>query len=434
MMSETGDQAGMASSMVKPRTRIVPQSIRSPRSLRDSLFALGILFFAFPLLAPAINDTVIYPYIFLGVALLPSLRLIPRHFCIFVAAASLLGVSCLFDLSASVRTVAFYVSCLFLCRLLNDDRYRELLFKAACVHAMIVIAQFALLFIDVEVDFSVILRAIYGPLLPGTGSHIDYNAFSQLDFYFPRVAGLNREPAFAAVLFLGLFAISLIERRFARSLLFAAATICTLSKIVVVLLPVYLMIVISTRIKGRQTVGAVAGHFALFVASQFLVLAAIGLFSELIRDLAALDASFYHRFIGLVTLATEPEKFNLLGSSWPSLSKLGELSDYEFVDFQRGFFDGSVVPKMITDFGYLSALVYAMTIAVLARNWVCVLAVSFGGIFVNLLSVSPATVLTFVTLCGLGYRVPPVANKAAVRRRRPAAPPPVPVTMVIHKR
>lgn len=433
-MHQTGDHARTTSPAARPRPRIVPRSIRSPRSLRDSLFALGILFFAFPLLAPAINDTVVYPYIFLGVALLPSLRLTPRHFCIFVAAASLLGVICLFDLSASARVVAFYVSCLFLCRLLNDDGYRELLFKAACVHAMIVIVQFTLLFIDVEIDFSVILRAIYGSLLPGTGSHIDYNAFSQLDFYFPRVAGLNREPAFAAVLFLGFCVISLIERHFARSLLFAAATICSLSKIVIVLLPVYLTIMISTRIIGRQTSGAVASRFALFIASQFLVLAAIGHYSEFIRELAALDASFYHRFIGLVTLATEPEKFNLLGSSWASLSKLGDLSDYEFVNFQRGFFDGSVVPKMITDFGYLSALVYAMTVAVLARNWVCVLAVSFGGIFVNLLSVSPATVLTFVMLCGLGYRIPPRATQAAVRRRRLAAPPPVLATMVIDKR
>lgn len=399
------------------------------RSLRDSLFAVGILFFAFPLLAPAFNDTVIYPYILLGVGLLPSLRLTPRNFAIFVVAAMLLGVSCLFDLSASVRTVAFYVSCLFLCRLLDDDRYRELLFRAACLHAAIVIVQFTLLLVDIEVDFSTILRAIYGPLLPGTGSHIDYNAFSQFDFYFPRVAGLNREPAFAAVLFLGFCAISLIERRFARSMLFAAATICSLSKIVVVLLPVYLMVMVSARIKGRRTTGTFVGYFTLFIASQVLMLASVLLFSDLIRELAALDASFYHRFIGLVTLATEPERFNLLGSSWISLSKLGELSDYEFVDFQRGFFDGSVIPKMITDFGYLAALMYAITVAVIARNWVCVLAVSFGGIFVNLLSVSPATVLTFVALCGLGFRVSPRSVKAVVRQRRSSSAAPALSTM-----
>jgi len=389
------------------------------RSPRDWLFMLGIVFFAFPLLAPAINETVIYPYIFLGVALLPSLRLTTGNFWAFVASASTLGLCSLFDPSASLRTAAFYVSCLFVCSLLKDDHYREILFKAACVHATVVIGQFLLLFLDIEIDFSAMLRAVYGPLLPGTGTHIDYNAFSQLDFYFPRVAGLNREPAFAAVLFLGFCAISLIERRFARALLFAIATVCSLSKIVIVLVPVYLMVALSTRMKARYSTIAIAGHLVLFITSQFVVLGAVSQFSDLIRDLAALDASFYHRFIGLLTVATEPDKFDLIGSSWQKLSRLGEFSDYEFVDFQRGFFDGSVIPKMLTDFGYLPVFIYAAVIALLARNWVCVLAVSFGGIFVNLLSVSPATVLTFVTLCGMGFRLPRAPDAIGQRKRAP---------------
>jgi hypothetical protein len=379
---------------------------------------LAIIFFTFPLLAPAINETVIYPFLLAGPVLFISRRLGPREVGFLGAGAALLAPCAVTDPITALRLLSFYFSCIFFAYVAASPTRLGFLVSAGTVHAAIVVLQFLLLSVGLEVDFSVVLRTVYGPLLPGTGSHIDYNAFSQLDIFFPRVAGINREPAFATVLFLGLGMIAWRQGRRKAALLCALATLFSLSKVLFALLPSYVLLWWSLHRPSNRSVPAMAGRLLVVVASQVAFYLVIHKLSPLVGDLAALDASFYHRFIGHMTVADDPSAFNLLTSSWERLSRLSEFADYEFKDFRRGFFDGSVVAKLLLDFGWLPTVFYALAVSVLSRNWQAALALSLGGLFINLLSVSPATVITFMNLCALTYLRP--SSRRTLQRRRAA--------------
>lgn len=374
------------------------------RADRANVFdRLAIIFFTFPLLAPAVNETVIYPFLLAGLILFIGRRFRRTELSFVLLGAALLSPCAATDPITSLRLLSFYFSCIFFAYVAASPARLNFLISAGAVHAGIVALQFLLLLAGIEIDFSVVLRAIYGPLLPGTGTHIDYNAFSQLDIFFPRVAGINREPAFAAVLFLGLGVIAWQRRRPRVALLFAAATLFSLSKVIFALVPSYAMLLWSLRRPAGRSTTQVAGRFVVIVLSQVVFYLGTRALTPLVTDLSALDASFYHRFIGHLTVANDPGAFNFLQSSWERLSRSPDFADYEFRDFQRGFFDGSVVAKMLLDFGWLPVCFYAVALAVLTRNWQAAVAVSLGGLFINLLSVSPATVITFMNLCALSY-------------------------------
>lgn len=366
---------------------------------------IAIIFFAFPLLAPAINETVIYPFLLAGLVVFACRRFQKIELSFLLLGTTLIASCVLQDPITGLRIISFYLSCVFFLYVASNRGRLNFLISAGTVHAAAVVLQFTLLLANIEIDFSSILRAIYGPLLPGTGTHIDYNAFSQFDFFFPRVAGINREPAFAAVLFMGLGFIAHQRGRKVSALLFLLATLFSLSKIVLVLIPCYALMVLSMRSPARRSILSIMGRFAIIIVSQLVFYAAVNAASETVSELAALDASFYHRFIGHLMVATDPAAFEMLGSSWEKLSSLPALSDYEFKDFRRGFFDGSVIAKALVDFGWLPALFYVSAISVVSRNWQSALALSIGGLFINLLSVSPATVVTFINLCGMTYLV-----------------------------
>lgn len=391
---------------------IIP--LQGARADRATLFdRLAIIFFTFPLLAPAINETVIYPFLLAGVILFIGRRFQVSELYFILLGAMLLVPCALTDPITALRLLAFYFSCIFFAYVAASPARLNFLITAGSVHAVAVVLQFLLLLVDIEIDFSVVLRAIYGPLLPDTGTHIDYNGFSQLGIFFPRVAGINREPAFAAVLFLGLGVIAWLRQRQRVALLLALATLFSLSKVIFALLPSYALLLWSLRRPAGRSPAAVAGRLAVIVFSQIIFYLCIQAFNPLMTALSALDASFYHRFIGHLTVANDPGAFNLLQSSWERLARAPDFADYEFRDFQRGFFDGSVVAKMLLDFGWVPLGFYAVALAVITRNWQAAMAVSFGGLFINLLSVSPATVITFMNLCALSY--------LSVTPRRPAA-------------
>lgn len=396
------------------------------RTGRVNLFdRLAIVFFTFPLLAPAINETVVYPFLLAGLVLFAGHRFGKLELRYVLVASVLIAPCVVGDPITCLRLLSFYLSCVFFAYVCASEARLNFMLAAGMVHAVIVCVQFALLWAGVELDFSVLLRAIYGPLLPGTGTHIDYNAFSQLDIFFPRVAGINREPAFAAVLFLGLGFIAMQRRRTGYAWLFLLATLFSLSKVVFALIPSYALLYWSLRRPEKAGGGwGVLSNVLIFIASQAVFYLGIYLFSEPVAGLAALDASFYHRIIGHLTVATDPGSFNILGSSWAEMSRQAAFADYEFKDFQRGFFDGSVVAKLLLDFGWVITLFYVVAVSALARNWQSVLALSIGGMFINLLSVSPATVITFMNLCALPY----LLSAPLHRGTRPLIPSPHPVS------
>lgn len=365
-----------------------------------------IIFFTFPLLAPAINETVIYPFVLAGLILFNCRRFRRTELTFMLLGAALLALCAVTDPLTSLRLLSFYFSCIFFAYVTASPVRLNFLITAGAVHAAIIVMQFLLLLFGIEVDFSVMLRAIYGPLLPGTGNHIDYNAFSQLDIFIPRVAGINREPAFAAVLFLGMGVIVWQRQQHKVVFLFALATLLSLSKVIFALLPAYALLFWSLRTPARYSVLAVVARTMVIILSQLIFYLFIEAQSPLFTEISVLDASFYHRFIGHLTVANAPGLFNILGSSWEHLTRMPDFVDYDFKDFQRGFFDGSVITKMLLDFGWLPTGFYIVAIAVLSRNWKAALALSFGGLFINLLSVSPSTVITFMNLCALSYLNP----------------------------
>ncbi len=391
-------------------------------AIPDVLYRIAIVFFTFPLLAPAINDTVIYPFIFVGLALCAAQHFNSKELLLPAATVAVLGLCAIFDPLTSLRMASFYFACLFFVKVLSTPRLRKFMLSMGYLHAWVIIAQFTLLLAGIEIDFSKVLRVLYGPLLPGTGEHIDYNAFSQFDFFFPRVAGINREPAFAAVLYLAWLSLSIQDGKRWRSLIFLAAMLFSLSKIILALLPVYALVVLSLRAPATRTAWGRVGNFAVFVVSQLVIYAIIYAFQDAISGVADLDASFYHRFIGMLTVARSPHEFGLIGSSWSDLIKLPSIADYEFLNFRRGFFDGNLLPKLLVDFGWVALTIYVMLVVKFARNWINVLAVSYGGLFINLLSVSPATVATFILLLGMGTASDVASRRAAVASARAPAP------------
>lgn len=364
---------------------------------------LAIIFFTFPLLAPAINETVIYPFLLVGLVLFVRRRFQLTELSFILVGATLLLPCAATDPITALRLLSFYFSCIFFAYVAASPARLDFLITAGAVHAGIITFQFLLVTAGIEIDFSVMLRAVYGTLLPGTGTHIDYNAFSQLGIFIPRVAGINREPAFAAVLFFGLGFIAWQRQRRQVALMCVLAMLLSLSKVVFALLPSYLLLLWSLRRPESRSASSIAGRLMAIVLSQVVFYLGIRALTPLVTDLSALDASFYHRFIGHLTVANDPGAFNLLQSSWDQLAHSPDFAQYEFRDFQRGFFDGSVVAKMLLDFGWFMVGLYAIAIACLTRNWQAALALSFGGLFINLLSVSPATVITFMNLCALSY-------------------------------
>lgn len=310
------------------------------------------------------------------------------------------GLLTLIDPVAAARTLAFCCGLCFLHVAMKDPRKRALILNLTAVHAWIVITQLALVMGGIEIDFSKLLRLVYGPLLPPTGIHIDYNAFSQIDLFIPRVAGLSREPAFASVLFLGMTFVAVRIKRYKLAILFTAATLCTLSKIV---FPLILALALSWFAKRglSRRIRSIAINFALVATIHLGVILAVAFFLEEVEVAMALDASFYHRFIGLYTFATQWDVIRWAGNSIDTISQADIFSTYEFLDDKRAFLDGSVISKIAVDFGYAALLLYFLLISILCARWPTIVATVVAGIFINLISVSPATILLFWLATGL---------------------------------
>ncbi|SEK57475.1 hypothetical protein SAMN05216359_102254 [Roseateles sp. YR242] len=363
-------------------------------------FIISAVFFTFPLLSPAVG-MVLYPFLLLGVRdaidwRIPTSRLLPLMVC-GAAGMAVLG---LVDPVSAARTTAFFCGLCFLHVAMQHPAKREFMLSLMKLHAWVVIAQLLLVLIGVEIDFSQVLRAIYGPLLPPTGIHIDYNAFSQFDLFLPRVAGLSREPAFASVLFVGMTFIALRMRRRLLAGLFTVATLCTLSKIVFPLI-LALLFVWRTPAEQTRTWRSMTLNFLFFVAIHLVVIAGVAFFIEETELAMQLDASFYHRIIGLHTFATQWDVIHWFGNGIDDLSRADIFQNYEFLDDRRAFLDGSVTSKLAADFGYAALFLYALLVSFLCTRWTAVLAVAIGGIFINLISVSPATIMFFWVATGL---------------------------------
>lgn len=366
----------------------------------DWIVKLCILFFSFPLISPAIDNIVIYPYIFLG-AYFFSLFYFSNLQWFFIACSSIVMVCCAaFDLIAVLRFISFILSCFFVVGVLGINRYRDFFYKIMIIHALIIISQFALVIFGVNIDFSIIFKSLYGDLLPSVGSHIDYNAFSQFGLYLPRVAGLNREPAYASILFLSVAYLLFLERKMIAASIMMVAVLVSLSKIVIVILPVLFIIYLC---RNEKKGNGVVINVLSFCGVQIFIFSIIGLSYNYLIEVAQLDASFYHRFIGSLMVYRYPEQFSLFGESWSSMIKMPELSDYEFLLNQRAFFDGSVIPKFIVDYGWIPLFLFVFCVALVSRRWFNSAAIAMAGIFLNLISVSPATVLLFVVLCGKSH-------------------------------
>ncbi len=377
----------------------------------SAFFVVSSVFFMFPLLSPALGGVVVYPFLFYALAhglrqrlRLASVPLVPA------AALAALAVG-LIDPVGTFRFAAFGLALLFLGLCARDARRFEFLLGLGAIHAVVVVVQLALVTAGFEIDFSEIFRGLYGGLLPATGQHIDYNAFSQFDIYVPRVAGLSREPAFASVLFTGLAFVAARLGRWRLFMLFALACLCTLSKIVFPLLAALALAWPADGRERRASAAAVAGHLALFAAVHLALIYAVRLNLDAVRLAMELDASFYHRLIGLHTFATQWDELSVLGNSIDRISQASIFQDYEFLADRRAFLDGSVVSKLAVDFGYLGLAAYAVAAACLARSWRHVLAIAVGGLFING-KVSPATVLLSWLLAGMHWRLPALLGVA----------------------
>lgn len=364
------------------------------------LFVISALFFTFPLLSPAVG-MVLYPFLLLGIRDAVDWR-IPRARAPAIVGVLAVGTGllALVDPVSAARTIAFCCGLCFLHVAMRDPVKRDFLLRLTKYHAWIAIAQLLLVTSGIELDFSKVLRAIYGPLLPPTGIHIDYNAFSQIDLFIPRVAGLSREPAFASVLFVGMTFVALRVERPRLAALFMLATLCTLSKIA---FPLILALAFAWLVRpgSPRTVRSTVKNLLVLILVHVLMITAVSYFVEEVELAMALDASFYHRFIGLHTFATQWDVIHWMGNSIDDLSRADIFATYEFLDDRRAFLDGSVVSKLAADFGYAALLLYVLLVAVICPRWTAVIAVSLGGIFINLISVSPATILFFWLSTGL---------------------------------
>lgn len=395
----------------------------------SAFFVVAAVFFMFPLLSPALGGVVVYPFLLYGLwqGLRRRLALAAVPTLLAVAVATL--VAGLVDAVGVLRLVAFALGVAFLHLCAGDPRRMRLLLALGAVHAAVVIVQLVLVTAGFEVDFSELFRRFYGDLLPATGMHIDYNAFSQFDLFVPRVAGLSREPAFASVLFIGLAFVAARTGRWRLLLLFTAALLCTLSKVAFPLL-LALGLAWSAAGTGRRSglwnLASAAGRLAAFVGVHLALVYAVYLNLDAVELAMGLDASFYHRFIGLHTFATQWDELALLGNSYDRLAASSAFQDYEFLADRRAFLDGSVVSKLVVDFGYFSLAAYAVAVAGLSRSWWHAVSLALGGMFINLLSVSPATVLLFWLLSGMYLRPLGIRGSGAATLRRVAAGRPSP--------
>lgn len=391
----------------------------------SALFLISAVFFAFPLLSPAVG-MVLYPFLLQGLVWAARARIPLSSIQQSVVVTTALSLLIVVDATGFVRLCAFFLGFIFFHFSANEPRHLGVLLKLMSMHAWITIGQLLLVMAGVPLDFSEIFRALYGSLLPPTGIHIDYNAFSQFDFFIPRVAGLSREPAFASLLFLSFTAIALRLRHWRLVLLFATALLCTLSKVVFPLL-VALALSWPTDTRRRQPAALrVLINLATFTGFHLLLVYLVLQNLELIEFAMALDASFYHRFIGLHTLATQWDVLAWFGNSIDRVSTAPIFASYEFLDDRRAFLDGSVVSKLVIDFGYFGVAVYALVVSLLSKHWRTTLGLGLGGLFINFLSVSPATLVVFWLLCGkhdrlaalpsLRYR--PAAHHLALMRAR----------------
>ena len=315
--------------------------------------------------------------------------------------------------SSTIRLLAFIFGCSFLIYTLQDAKRRLLMLRFGAAHAAIVLFQLTLVLLGVELDFSLLLRSVYGELLPPTGIHIDYNAFSQFDIFLPRVAGLNREPAFGCILFLCLCIVGIQARRRALTVLLGAATLATLSKVLFPILAAFVLgRLLSTKASSTPPSMRYITKAGAFLVLNMIVLAGVKLNIELVEAAMVLDASFFHRIVGFYALAEQAGDFRLVGGSQDLISAAHIYSDYEFRNEPRAFLDGSVVSKVVVDFGSIAAGVLSLAVAWFATSWAAAAALAVAGLFINFLSLSPATILLFVLLC--------FASARAKRNTRPS--------------
>jgi hypothetical protein len=101
---------------------------------------------------------------------------------------------------------------------------------------------------------------------------------------------------------------------------------------------------------------------------------------------------------------------------------LPEFADYEFADNARAFLDGSVLPKILVDFGYAAVIGYILVLARFVRDPAAMLALCVTGLFINYLSVSPATVMTFALLSGAYFDRRPAPVSSTFRAKRATLP------------
>lgn len=381
-------------------------------------YRVCLFFFVFPLFAPALGGTVVYPFVLYGGYLLWQRRMNLGEFRVLATGLVLTAVYALVDAATALRMLAFIFGGLFLLHTLADPARRALMLRMAVWHGLIVLLQFVLVVSGIGLDFSELFRAVYGPLLPPTGIHIDYNAFSQWDIFLPRVAGLNREPAYGCVLFLGFLALAVQARRWRQAAVLAAAIVCTLSKIVFpLLLALGIAWALGRRSPGRGP-GPFLGKLLAFSAINLLLIVLVKANIELVESAMQLDASYFHRFVGLYTLAERFDALLALGNSQGGVGAAAIFADYEFLNDRRAFLDGSVLSKLAVDLGYVAAALYALVLAWFAANWAASIALAIAGLFINFLSVAPATILLFIVLAGMARTR---SGRATTHNRSPAA-------------
>lgn len=398
------------------RTGALCGSRRNSDAVESIGYKFCLFFFVFPIFSPALGGTVVYPFVLYGFYLFFRTRWTRNNLLLLFVSFELGLAYCLVDMAGAIRLIAFVFGCYFVRHTLLDKSRSDLMMRYATWHAVIVLIQFLLVLVDVPIDFSQIVGSIYGGLLPPTGINIDYNAFSQFDLFLPRVAGLNREPAFACILFLGLLSVALSKRRLALTALMVLAVFCTLSKIA---FPLVLALLITClpwgKERPRRFIGF-AGKLLVFALINVGLLISVKSNVELIETAMLLDASFYHRFIGLHTISEEFSAFSVIGNSRDVVSAAPIFADYEFRDEKRAFLDGNVIAKLLVDFGYIAAALYWLAVGLIAASVPAAAALAIAGVFTNILSLAPATVLLFVLLCGFAKPATKVSFRQTIER------------------
>jgi uncharacterized membrane protein YbhN (UPF0104 family) len=196
------------------------------------------------------------------------------------------------------------------------------------------------------------------------------------------------------------------------------AVLCTLSKIAFPLILAIGLVNICQRRALRRNLLKFGVRLFAFLAFNLCVIWAVKANVELVEATMLLDASYYHRFVGLYTISEEFDKFSVIGNSQAAVKSDAIFSDYEFRDDQRAFLDGSVLSKIFVDDGYVAAALYSVLVASLSASWLAVIALALAGLFINFLSLSPATILLFVLLCGMAPMPPPLTRNINRKRRR----------------